>query len=139
MKSPQSSGNGGGAVAGVAANPGLPVVRRINKCELSVQEREKERVRIRNMDAEERGNLFWHLIAEFNQAGVALDRVYMRNAIYRFQCVIDEHPAAVQLTTTEMKDWLALASAALMDTKATNVPSHCDHLVRFWHAYCQRH
>ena len=121
-----------GAPATVA---GLPVVRAINSSELSAAEREEERLRLRGMGPAERNALLPELVQELCHAGMFLNRVFMRNAIYRLQILTEEHAAALKLSPAESRDWLALASAAVVDREPINVRGHCEKLAMFWQNY----
>jgi hypothetical protein len=116
----------------VAARPdSLPVVRPINSFELRPADREEERQRARDQG----GEYFVNQIGELVHSKTFMDRVCMRNAIYRIQICVEEHADSMQLTAEERSEWMQLASSALTDTDVQNVPLHCSQLFDFWQTY----
>jgi hypothetical protein len=109
----------------------LPTVRPINSSELRPAEREQERKRARDQGAD----FLFTQMAELMHSMMCMDRVFMRNAIYRIQLCVEEHSPALQLTAVEHREWTRLASAALLDTAAQHVPQHCKQIISFWDAY----
>ena len=109
----------------------LPVVRPINPFELRPAEREEERQRVRDQG----GDYFVNQVHELAHARMFMDRVCMRNAIYRIQLCVEEHATAMQLTAKERLEWTRLASAALTDTDAQHVRQHCEQIISFWEDY----
>lgn len=125
-----------GRKPGLASSPeSLPVVRPINFNELRLAEREQERQQIRTQGVSERSTYFLAQMEDLVYSMQFMDRVFMRNAIYRIQLGVEEHAAAMQLTAAERREWTRLASAALKDTDARQVPDHCRRLVSFWQNY----
>jgi len=121
-----------GRIPPVATRPdSLPVVRPINSSELRPADREQERQRARDQG----GEYFLNQIGELVHSKTFMDRVCMRNAIYRIQICVEEHADDMQLTAEEHEEWTRLASAALTDTNVRNVPLHCTQLFSFWQAY----
>jgi len=116
----------------VAAGPdSLPAVRRINTAELRPAEREQERQLVRDQG----GDYFVNQVGELVHSMNFMDRVCMRNAIYRIQLCVEEHATRMQLTAEESREWTRLARAALEDTDARHVQDHCRQLISFWEAY----